>query len=106
MVFMLLVNDQHRALIYPIIPTIYFDSSPCWFCVLDGITPCRESPFAFLKNNTRSTVKNRKNDMSDASLQVDHPGDVHFVPVWSSSSHQGDYHNKCIYITWIGLPGR
>jgi len=39
-------------------------------------------------------VKNRKNDRSDASLHVDHPGDVHFVPVWSPSSHQGGYHKK------------
>jgi hypothetical protein len=26
-------------------------------------------------------------------------------PVWSPSSHQGGYLKKCIYITWIGLPG-
>jgi hypothetical protein len=38
-----------------------------------------------------STVKNRKNDRSDASLQVDHLGDVSWIPFWSPSSHQGGY---------------
>jgi hypothetical protein len=40
MVLMLLVNDQHRPLIYPIIPAITIDSSPGYFCVLVGIPPC------------------------------------------------------------------
>ena len=31
-----------------------------------------------------------------------------FMGPWSlsPSSHPGGYHNKCIHITWIGLPGR
>jgi len=31
----------------------------------------------FFEKNTQSTVKDRNNDKSDASLQVDHLGDVH-----------------------------
>ena len=43
-------------------------------------------------------MKNRKNDRSDASLQVDHLGDVSWFPVWSPSSHRGGFH-KNVYIS-------
>jgi len=43
-------------------------------------------------------VKNRNNDRSDASLQVNHPGGVHGSRSKSPSSHQGGYH-KNVYIS-------
>jgi hypothetical protein len=51
-------------------------------------------------------VKNRKNDRSDASLQVDHLGDVHGSRFGARPPIREAISKKCIHITWIGFPGR
>jgi len=51
-------------------------------------------------------MKNRKNDRSDASLHVDHLGDVRGSRYKSPSSHQGGYHKKTYIYHGIGLSGQ
>ena len=51
-------------------------------------------------------MKNRKNEWSDASLHVDHPGDIYGSRSGARPPVREAITKKCTHIGWFGLPGR